>query len=529
MKKVLLSAILMLSCVLVFAGGAGESEVAESSDGMITVTAARPIPNDISFPEGDDLENNVWTRLYESELGVDLVYEWMTPVAQYDQKLNISITSGDLPDMYIVNSAQLKTLADDDMLADLSGVYEEYAAPFTQDVMMQDGGNAMESATFSGKLLAIPKLDSPYGNTNVLWIRTDWLDNLGLEVPETMEDLIEVIRAFTFDDPDQNGADDTYGLAINKDLWGQFASLEGFFNGFGAYPNIWIEKDGKLVNGNTQPEMKEALQAVQKLYAEGCIDPEFGVKDGYRVSEDAGQGKVGVMYGLFWNMGWMSDAKVANPEMEWGAFSIVAKDGEEAVVQMPFSASSYYVVNYDAEHPEVLIQMLNLALEKCFGESAQPDVYNVDAQGNAIFEYPFIYSEPPMKNLDAQAKVTAALESGDTSALNAEEKGYYDQIAAYLDGDLLGWANYMNYGPSSSMAVINDYVSDGRLQSDQYFGADTEGMTRSQTILDQTQLQDFTQIIMGADISLFDDYVESWYSLGGQQITDEVNEWYSER
>ena len=175
------------------------------------------------------------------------------------------------------------------------------------------------------------------------------------------------------------------------------------------------------------------------------------------------------------------------------------------------------------------IQMLNLALEKCFGESAQPDVYNVDAQGNAIFEYPFIYSEPPMKNLDAQAKVTAALESGDTSALNAEEKGYYDQIAAYLDGDLLGWANYMNYGPSSSMAVINDYVSDGRLQSDQYFGADTEGMTRSQTILDQTQLQDFTQIIMGADISLFDDYVESWYSLGGQQITDEVNEWYSER
>ena len=40
---------------------------------------------------------------------------------------------------------------------------------------------------------------------------------------------------------------------------------------------------------------------------------------------------------------------------------------------------------------------------------------------------------------------------------------------------------------------------------------------------------DLGKIIMGADISLFDDYVQSWYSLGGQQITDEVNEWYSER
>jgi len=511
----------------------GGSNGGDLPSGSITINAARPIPDNVSFPDGDTLEDNIWTRLYASELGIDLNYIWTTPVAQYDQKLGLSITTGDLPDIFQVNATQLKQLVDDGQLADLTWVFNETASSFTKDVMNQDGGNALLSATFGGKLMAIPKMGSGIGNANVLWIRTDWLTALNLDAPKNMDDLLALARAFTDNDPDGNGLNDTYGLAINNGLWGMFASVEGFFNGFGAYPNMWIEKGGKLESGNIQPEMRQALQALQDLYNDGCIDPEFGVKDSFRVSEDVSRDNIGIMYGFFWNMGWLFDAKTANPDMEWGAYEIVGTGSNAALVQVPFAVNTYYVVSEGCKNPEALVQMLNLQLDKTYGPNADPDKYNVDAAGNPIFEYPLIYCEPPMKNLDAQIAVTEALKNSDTSALNAEQLGYYNQTVAYRDGTDENWAPCwgaeMMYGPHGSLAILNSYIRGGKTYDNHYFGPSTDTMTQADAILSQTQLQVFTEIIIGGDISKFDQYVNDWTSLGGTAITEEVNRWNSER
>ena len=511
------------------ASSTGSSAASDTKPAIREVTAVRPIPDDLKFPEGDSLENNIWTRQYESDLGIKLKYKWMTPVAQYEQKLNISIASGDIPDIFQVNSVQLKQLVEDDQLADLTGIYEKNASEYTKNVLNQDG-NALLSATFDGKLLAIPKMGSGLGQTNVLWVRTDWLKKLNLQEPKTMDDVIKIAQAFTENDPDGNNKKDTYGFGINKDLWGMFASLEGFFNGYGAYPNTWIEDgSGNLVNGNIMPEMKTALASLKDMFSKGYIDPEFGVKDSFKVSANVGEGKIGMLYGLFWNMGWLSDAKKANPDMTWKPFGIVGTKEGGALAQVPFPVSTYYVVNKKAANPEAIIEMLDLQLEKCFGETAEPGKYNVDQAGNPIFEYPLIYSEPPMKNVDAQVKVSKALESKDTSALNAEEKGYYDQIQAYRGGDLSGWPTEMMYGPEGSLAVINGYATNKKVYDNRYFGPPTSTMTQKDATLSQIQLQTFTDIIMNGDINQFEKYVTDWKSLGGDAITSEVNKWNSER
>ena len=511
------------------ASSTGSSAASDTKPAIREVTAVRPIPDDLKFPEGDSLENNIWTRQYESDLGIKLKYKWMTPVAQYEQKLNISIASGDIPDIFQVNSVQLKQLVEDDQLADLTGIYEKNASEYTKNVLNQDG-NALLSATFDGKLLAIPKMGSGLGQTNVLWVRTDWLKKLNLQEPKTMDDVIKIAQAFTENDPDGNNKKDTYGFGINKDLWGMFASLEGFFNGYGAYPNTWIEDgSGNLVNGNIMPEMKTALASLKDMFSKGYIDPEFGVKDSFKVSANVGEGKIGMLYGLFWNMGWLSDAKKANPDMTWKPFGIVGTKEGGALAQVPFPVSTYYVVNKKAANPEAIIEMLNLQLEKCFGETAEPGKYNVDQAGNPIFEYPLIYSEPPMKNVDAQVKVSKALETKDTSALNAEEKGYYDQIQAYRGGDLSGWPTEMMYGPEGSLAVINGYATNKKVYDNRYFGPPTSTMTQKDATLSQIQLQTFTDIIMNGDINQFEKYVTDWKSLGGDAITAEVNKWNSER
>lgn len=89
-------------------------------DTPVTLTAVRYLQDGIEFKEGESLENNVWSHAYEDQLGITLQYAWTTPLAQYAQKLNVSIASDDLPDLMWVDAAQLKRMVEDDMLADLN-------------------------------------------------------------------------------------------------------------------------------------------------------------------------------------------------------------------------------------------------------------------------------------------------------------------------------------------------------------------------------------------------------------------------
>lgn len=554
MKRKVLAVILSTAMAAALAGCAGNGKAAQDNskqgesvkaendgpmgkyDETVELSAVRYQADGIEFAEGESIENNVWSKAYEDELNIKLDYLWTTPQSQYAQKLNASIVT-EVPDLMWVDAGQMKRMVEDDMLADLTDIYGTYKADFTDKVLHDDGGSAMESATFDGKLYGLPHIQSGYGSTEVLWIRTDWLEKLNLKAPESMDDVIKIAEAFANEDPDGNGTKDTYGLAVNKGLVAQnnlpYGVLDGFFNGYHAYPTIWVNDDSNnLVYGGVQPEMKEALRELQDLYKNGAIDMEFGVKDAAKVSEDVNSGKAGMFYGYFWNCGsgWLQDGVVSNPDAEWKPFSIVSSDKEPAKVMAPFATTYYTVVSKDCKNPEAAIKMYNLVLEKNFGDTAEPSVYNVNKDNVAVFNYAYTYGEPPMKNLDAQKKVTEALESEDTSALNPEEIGYYDNCKNYLDGDMNAWGNYMMYGPESGMSVINDYVSEDRVLIDQYFGAPTDSMAEKNATLEKLQLETFTKIITGnADIDEFDNFVENWEKLGGTTITEEVNDWLENR
>ena len=370
-------------------------------DAPVTISVVKDLgQSSMEFPEGDSLENNVWTRYYADTFNIEFDWEWSTNLEQYDQKVNIAITSGDIPDLMKVKSNQLKMLIDNDQIMDITDIYDQYASDYTKEVMSSDGGVGLGSATFDGRLMALPKVESNLFSANLLWVRTDWLDALGLDLPETVEDFWAVAEAFTNGDPDGNGVSDTYGMALFKDLFttgSGFASAEGFFNMYGAYPNIWFDMDGALVNGSIQPEAKDALAALQEMYAKGYIDPEFGVKDATKVGEDVSAGRAGMMFGNFWNMAWINDAKVANPDFEWVP---VALPGG-AKTQLSFGTSRYYVISKDCQNPEAVVKMLNGYLDKSYGEHAEPTVYNITPEGYGPFDYPVVTQEPRL-TADAQ-------------------------------------------------------------------------------------------------------------------------------
>lgn len=490
---------------------------------VTSVISANPA---MKFFGDDSIENNEWTRAYLDELGIKLKYKWIaTSGEDATQKMNVMIASNDLPDVLGVNAIQLKQLAEADMIEDMTEVYDKYASPLAKQYM---AGEQLDSAKINGKLMAIPNTNASIDGASILWVRTDWLHKLNLPEPRTMDDVYQIATAFAKQDPDGNGKDDTFGLGMNKGIGGGgIMGLGGFFNGFHAYMGSWVkDASGNISYGSIMPEMKPALQMLQKMYKEGLIDREFGVKDGNKTGEDAVAGKIGMYYGAMWNPGNpLQKGKDLDPNMEWNAFPIVSIDDAPARPQVGNPVSVYYVARKGFEHPEAIMKMVNLYIEKGWGENQDFDHFIVSPDAIELFKHTPFNAWSPTKNLDVHLAVTEALKTGDTSKLNAEQLSTYNKIKQFKDGDNHQWGTARIFGEESSFAVINQYQKDNLPLMNQFFGAPTKTMGEKMATLNKMELESFTKIIMGEPIEAFDKFVEDWNKLGGSEITKEVNEW----
>ena len=501
-------------------------------DPPIEVTALRIVDDTYKYNEGDSIDNNIWTKAYEDELGIKIKYNWVVSGAtQGEQKMNVSIASGDLADIIPVNPSQLAQLVNADMVTDLTDIYEQYAAPFTKEVMHQEGDIAFDATTFQGKLMGIPNTGSSMDSAALIWIRADWLKKLGIEAPKTMEDVLAISKAFTKNDPNESGEEDTTGIALNKDLYGGYADLTGFFNGYHAYPQIWVKNDsGDIVYGSVQPEIKVALQKLQELYNDGQIDREFGVKDGGKAAEFAASGRNGLHFGQNWNSLWpLQDSRTNDDTADWRAYPLVSIDEKIAQPQVGNPFSGFYAVNKDAKNPEAAIKLVNLFIEKGWGATAEPEHYFND-QGVEKFKYAAIAAWPATKNRDAHLHIKEATKAGDFSTLNPEEVGYNDQIQKFLGGDNSQWGVNATFGETGSLMTIDKYANNDEIfVRNEFFGAPTPTMVEKSSTLAKMEMEVFTQIIMGDSIELFDKFVSDWKKLGGDDITQEISDWNASR
>lgn len=484
----------------------------------------------MKFENGDSVDNNKYYRTYEKELGIKLTNLWVADQSQRDQKMNLAISSNDLPDILHVDAKQLQLLYRSGKLADLTDVYEQYATPFTKQFLTVDGGFNLESGKFNGRLFAIPETQSYLDGAFVLWIRTDWLTKLGLPEPKTMDDVLNIAIAFANDDPDGNGKKDTIGLPLTKDVFAGYAGTEGLFYGYGAYPgvDVWVQDDnGELVSGNIQPQVKTALAKFQELFKAGVIDPEFGVKDVWKAAESAVAGKNGLFFGTMANSFQLQPGKERDPEMEWKAFPIPSADGGLAkVLRSRVTNTGYYVVNKSAKNPEAAMKMLNLFIDKQFGPT--PDKEFVD--DGVAWKLAALRPMPAAKNYDNFKAVRDALSSGDASKLTAEQQNIMKNVEQLKAGNVgdNNWAMVKVFGEGGSYAAIDQYVLGDSFRFNEFYGSPTETMLAKGSVLNKLTTETFTKIIMGKSaVEDFDDYVKKWKAMGGDAITQEINEWYS--
>lgn len=484
----------------------------------------------------DDVQtNNSWYNGYENDLGIKVENVWSVPATQYNEKLNAQISADDIPDVFSVTSEQLKTLVDNGMAMDLTEIFETYATDFTKEMMEADGYTALEQCKLNGGLYALPNVSGNHDNVPIMWIRRDWMEKLGKEAPTTVEELEELALAFVNEDPDGNGKDDTYGIALSKDVYGNaFCDLTGILEGFGAHTG-WVEKDGKAEFGMIQPEAKTALEAVSRWYQEGIIDKEFVAKDTSKVSEDVVAGTVGITFGSHGNAFWpFPDAKNLNDEADWIPYPIPGLGEELPKVMVSGSAVNYYVVSADCEHPEAIVKMYNYFYQKDCALSPDYDATFHTTSSTAMehpewaFEWAVLKTFYPQQNLYIHRGVKAYLEGDESQLENSWVSDNAGQVEAYLndpENNKTYYSSYIWSGPEGAFSVVDSYEQNDQRIQNLYTLGNTDGMAMYNVTLGQLIQETYTKIITGdIPVSDFDNFVDQWKSLGGDQITDEVNE-----
>lgn len=512
-----------------------------------------------AFKAGESLQDNVHSRWMEENMGIKIKYDWIVGKPEdMDTKIRLAVsTNNELPDTFSAGGDILQDLISARKLLPLNEAIEKYASPALKDAL-EKYPYTLSEASKDGQIYGIPKFFMGDEGT-VMWIRKDWLDRLSLQPPATIAELENVLKAFSEQDPNGNGKDDEFGLAVplKEGPWtwmGQTDALVGAFgkNMVNTYDikMFWNEDaDGKLVYGAVQPEARKYLELMRDWMAKGYVDKEAGIKDPSKSSEIAVSGNAGVMFGPYWMGGWpLSDTAKVDPNANWQAYALPAgPDGSVGRAQKMLY-NGYQVFSKDFEHIEAWFAYFNKLLAKNVG----PSDPNFDPRFEKGFHEGYDY----------------VIHDGKVITGNFEAEGVPKDKWPLPDGQTMDmrWMLYTLHGTSAPIVpymnaeAIKKFVADPKAEAanaielsvkglnaaqlqaagvavsqqhleipNKFNGPMTEGMKKNGEFLKKLATESFLKIIYGEKpIEYFDEFVKEFNKNGGEQITKEVNEWYQQ-
>lgn len=502
----------------------------------VTVEIVQSINPTIAMPEGDTATDNYYTRFVKENLNVDISVKWSASSSDFNEKMNLAIASNDLPDIMVVHEQQFRRLAQADMLEDLTPYYDTYACDIIKQNVDSTGGKAIGNASYDGKLLGLPNVQVEADGYALMWIRQDWLDALDLEAPTTIEELETVAKAFV----DNNmGGENTIGIVgptVNGKVYNTFLSinnlnnLDGIFQAFQSYPGFWIQgEDGSVVYGSTTAETKEALAELNKMYQEGYLDQELGVRKD--ADEAWKSGKVGILFSPWWHGYNVKDGIANDPAMEWKAYAApLAADGQW-YPKLGGVGGSYCVVRKGYEHPEVAI-LLNNYLRVNEGKFQEETTLDAGYYPGRVVITPLDENSVSVRALRARMKgeevedfdpVNYKLLESDLSSVSQCLEAPYDDMG--IEKWDVGHTVFGRvYSLLMGSAAVEDAAEEGivnKIYSVTY--TQTETMEKKWTNLEKKENETFLKIIIGEEpIDAFDTFVEEWKAEGGDEITAEV-------
>ena len=480
-----------------------------------------------NLPEGETYENNAYTRYLKKILNVQNKNIFMESEEGYDEALNILVKDRNLPDIFLVSDREtLEELVENDLIEDLTDVYKSCASDRIREMYEGYGDELLESGTFDGKLLALPETAIDHG-PQLLWLRRDWIEQLGLTEPKTLEDAFSVIQAFQENRMGAERDEEPVGLVCDPGLVGTVStsySMDAIFENFGAYPEQWIRNpEGEIVYVSLTEETKNALSCLHDLYSRGILDPDFALRAQNNIRDLVVEGKCGAFFGLWWTPNNpLMDEYRQNKDADWQPYYLTSGARRQVEVYSTFRDNKYVVVRKGYEHPEIVMKVLSVLFDYSRYEADDTEEMNAYFALNVDPT-----ARPLMINVDyneATYMVTrhireALYGSRMREELSAIEASYFDACKKYLGTDspsVEEWAAYKSRITAVGLLVDASYHPPER----KYMG---DGDSEIPQTLQQLEKKAFIQIIMGKKpLSYFDTFVKEWYRKGGEALTESV-------
>ena len=475
---------------------------------------------------GETLENNRYVAAAEKALNIKIKYLWLKNDADkgYEKQLRLAITAGEIPDMFIVtNQNDLVQLAESGLIMPVDDVVDKYFTTWDKEIQSSDGGKLYEMAMYDGQCYGIPCNISDTDTFSYIWLRKDWMEKLNLEAPKTMDDLRNIMLAFK--EAKLGGSENTYGMVIDKDL---YYSTRGLFAGYGAYPEFWVEDEsGNLVWGGTQENVKKALTFLNGLYNDGLLDKEFITQSNTDAKALMFNSQAGILYAGHWLAHDLQKLHDNDPESEWICVALPSETGAPVEQYLTPVKRGWIVINESYEHPEVAAKIRALCTFAAQGGICDGTWWFSNDQAQAL--EPFQASVSSWDNYNTYLNLLECYDKGgDTSVLRAKAITYWNNLTS--GASIWAWEHMFGNGEYTPMVVLRDAIENERIHYDGYLGAQNEFMQDRWSVIKDEQLTAFTKIIIG-EVGVeegFADWLKTFDSMGGTQITRDVNEWYAQ-
>ncbi|MCC2683349.1 MAG: ytcQ 2 [Paenibacillaceae bacterium] len=293
--SVLLVAALTLVLVLSACSGNGKEAGNDSQQSAKEPAAANaaPVKFKVMLPYWGDMpdDNSPFFKELQTIMNAEITPVFTQGGNSYFDKVNVLLSSGDLPDAidipmqnqpYTINAIRAGAFWEvDPYLKD----FPNLLAGRDPD---RDNNVKVDGKTYG---VYIPQSRARQG----IDMRQDWLDNLGLKQPQTIDELYQVLKAFTVGDPDKNGKNDTIGLM--ERLGGNYP--QGFNQislKYGA-PNNYAMQNGQFIPAFTTEAYRNAMKFYKRLYYEGIMNKDFAYIKVNQADELIQTGKAGATMG----------------------------------------------------------------------------------------------------------------------------------------------------------------------------------------------------------------------------------------
>jgi putative aldouronate transport system substrate-binding protein len=468
-------------------------------------------PNVLKITEDIGNDCALWSEL-AARTGVNLTFTVVNPDTE-SEKFNLMVASDDLADI-ISNATTLYTnggeaaVADEILIDCLPYLTEELTPQICK--LMEAYPDAIPNAlTESGWLAGMPQMSQQTEATQTFGplIRQDWLDELGLETPETYDELHDVLTAFK----EQKGAD--AALILNYAATG---INNGLVQGYGinglvadaANSEPFYQVDDQVVYGPIQPEFKEYLTMVHDWYAEGLIWQDFMSYSDFQnpPTDVILADRTGVFYGEVTFIATLGNSSTTEGFDLEAVPDFVQESGGTIPFQdeSSYTASTPWSISTQCEDPELLMQWCNYmytdegALLCNYG--LEGESFEFDENGVPVF------TDLVLNNPDMSTTVALFMYCMDRGPFyrdeTREQSGY--TAAQKAASDI--WTSNQTTGRAMGSTSLNTEESD---KVNEFYGD-------IKTYIEQSVLE---FVIGNRDLSEFDDYVQHIKDMGIDEVT----------